>query len=122
MADALLKQEVETLYNSGMLVKDIVRKLKINEAYFYKIVNELKSENRLILRRGGQRKQRIYDRNNPKYYSRNTYRDSYVVKYKRRYYASVKTRQQAERFVELMKECDWDYSKRLEVKRKVMME
>lgn len=117
-----LETEVERLYNEGVLVKDIMRTLNLHDGAFYAIVRKLKAEERLILRTPGQRKQVIYDHSNPKYYYRNDYGSSYTIRYNHRYYASVKTRKQAERYVELMKECNWDYTMKDEVKRKVMNE
>ena len=114
-----LKSDVERLYNDGVLVKNIMRELDLNDGKFYEIVRELKAENRLILRTVGQKKQNAY-KANPKNYYYNRYNDSFQIRRSGVYYGSVKTKSQAERFVELMKECNWDYDKRNEVKQRVV--
>lgn len=117
-----LKSDVERLYNDGVLVKNIMRELDLNDSKFYEIVRELKAENRLILRTVGQKKWGNQYHKNPKHYSYCTLNGYFQIVYKRRYYGCVKTKRQAERFVELMKECDWDYDKRDEVKKMVLRE
>lgn len=117
-----LECEVERLYNEGVLVKDIMRTLNLHDGAFYAIVRKLKAEGRLILRTPGQRKWGNQYKTHPRYYSWNVHTQHFSIVYKHRYYGCVKTANQAERFVELMKECDWDYGMRDEVKRKVMNE
>ena len=114
-----LEDEIERMYNEGVLIKDIKRELGINDNKLYSIVNELKAENRLILRTVGRKKQNAY-KTNPKNYHHNRWADTYKITYGGKYYGTVKTKEQAERFVELMKECDWDYGKRGIVKERVL--
>ena len=114
-----LKGDVERLYNSDMLVKNIIQELDVSEQTFYKILNELKREGRVIPRKQGQKKQNAY-RKNPRHYYMDRHCNSVKIVKDSRYYGCVHSIEQAERFVELMKECNWDYSKRNEVKQRVV--
>ena len=116
-----LKSDVERLYNDGVLIKDIKKELGINDSKLYGVVNELKAENRLILRTVGRKKRNAY-KTNPKNYHHNRWSGTYKITYGGKYFGTVKTKEQAERFVELMKECDWDYGKRWIVKEMVLNE
>jgi len=56
----------------------------------------------------------------PRYYSYNHHINRWTVTYKSRYYACFRKREQAECFVELMKECNWDKSRKDELRQKVL--
>ena len=117
-----LEEEIETQYNNGTLVKDIMRNLNIHHGEFYRIVRKLKKENRLILRTRGQRKWGKQYRKTPKHYSWCHGSNHFQIRRNGVYYGCVKTQEQAERFVMLMEDCDWDYTRRKEIKQEVMCE
>ena len=116
-----LKEDIETMYNDGVTINMMLKTLHIGYSRLYTIIDELKEEGRIVPRRTGQRKQRIIDRYNPKHYSYNNHTKHYYIRRKGVYYGIVKTVAQAEKFVELMEECNWDYSKRVEIKKEVML-
>lgn len=115
-----LDEDIETMYNDGVTIKKMMRTLGVSYHQIYRVVVKLKAEGRAVSRSVGQKKQRIVDKDNPKHYSRNNLGTSFTIRYRQKYYGCVKTARQAERFVELMEECSWDYDKRDEVKKEVM--
>ena len=55
---------------------------------------------------------------NPKNYSFDHSTDTFRITRKGKHFGCCKTRKQAERMVELFRECNWDYSMRDEIKRR----
>ena len=55
-------------------------------------------------------------------YSYNNITKVFEIRKNNRYYGTVKTQKQAERFVELLKDNDWDYGKRWELKLQAIRE
>lgn len=73
-------------------------------------------------RNGGEKKTRQYTRRNPRHYTYVKNRKRFHVKRKGEYYACFKKEEHAQRYVELMRECNWDKNQRLTLKEKVMQE
>ena len=112
--DELIQQ-----YKEGVPVAEIRKNLSISAPTFNKMVQQFKKEGKIHPRRKTYHRKKN-KKPSPKYYQRQWNRSGFQIVRRGKYYGYVKTRRQAERFVELMKECDWDYEKRYEVKKKVM--
>ena len=70
----------------------------------------------------GMKKERRYDPKQPKNYAFMRREKMFHVKHKGRYYGCFKKEKDAQKFVELMRECNWDKSKSKELKEKVLKE
>lgn len=112
--DELIQQ-----YKDGVPVAEIRKNLSISAPTFNKMVQQFKKEGKIQPRRKTYHRKKN-KKPSPKYYQRQWNRSGFQIVRRGKYYGYVKTRRQAERFVELMKECDWDMSMRDEVKKKVM--
>ena len=113
------QDEIIRLYNAGIPIKEIMEIVKVSSTTFNKIIRKAKEEGRVTPRRKPYRKKpRVRD--NPKFYYRNRPNGGYCVAKRGVFYGYVRTARQAEEFVRRMKECDWDYDKRYEIKKEVM--
>ncbi len=114
------EEEIIKLYNQGLLIKEISEKLNVSSPALSRVLKKLKSEGKIIPRdnRGKTKKKK----RTPKYYHRTHPNGGFCICKKRVHYGYVKTARQAERFVELLKECNWDKSQCQRIKEEVMHE
>lgn len=110
--------EIIQLYNQGLPVQEIRAELGISSPSFNKVIKELKQEGKIRPRRRPYKK-RAKKKKKPKYYYRSSNRPGFNIVKNKRFYGYVRTAKEAELFVYLMAEYDWDYSKRYIVKQKV---
>ena len=112
------------LYNNGVTAKTIMKKLGLTKSQYQNFKIRLKRRNEITLRNpnAGKKKQKHHSRLNPKNYYFNRGSDRWYVMHSGTYYACFFTEPQAQRFVELMRECDWDKSKREDLKWKAIRE
>ena len=110
--------EIIKLYNQGLPVQEIRAKLSISSPSFNKVIKELKETGRIKPRRRPY-KTRKKQKKKPKYYYRSSNRPGFNIVKNKRFYGYARTAKEAELFVYLMAEYDWDYSKRYIVKQKV---
>ena len=117
-----IKDEFLRMYLDGVKVNDIKARFGLTHAQY---LNYLKR-----LRRSGEVKQvrapwagaRKPPRQAPRNYTYNKGNNHFIVTYKETYYTCFKKERQAQRFVELMRECDWDKSRTDEFKIRVKEE
>ena len=112
--DELIQQ-----YRDGVPVAEIRENLSISSPTFNKMIQQFKKEGKITPRRKPYKLKKKAKRK-PKYYVKNQNRKGYNIMKGGQYYGYVLTKDQAERFVELMKECDWDRSQRHIVKKMVV--
>lgn len=106
-------------YNDGVPVAKIRENLSIPAPTFNKMIRQFKKEGKIIPRRKPYNLTKKAKKS-PKYYTKVCNRKGFNIIKGGKYYGYVSRRDQAERFVELMKECDWDMSMRKEIKRRVV--
>ena len=116
--------ELIRLYNNGTKADTIMKKLNITKSQYQNFKIRLKRRNEITLKNpnAGKKKQKHHSRLNPKNYYFNRGSDRWYVMHSGTYYACFFTEPQAQRFVELMRECDWDKSKKDELKWKAIKE
>lgn len=112
------EDEVIQQYNDGVPVAEIRKNLSICTPTFNKMIQQFKKEGKITPRRKSYLTKR--KKKSPKYYTKVYNRRGFNIIKGGKYYGYVTTKNQAEKFVELMKECDWDMSMREEVKRRVV--
>ena len=101
--------------NLNYSIEDICSILDISKKHYANLRHYCLDNGLLtIQRKGGKTK-------NPKYYHWNKYRERFFIYKGREYYACFKTEEEAQRFVELMKEYNWDKSKCNDVKELIYM-
>lgn len=126
-----LADEFAKYYNIHTLSKNKLKQIMgINENTYRKLLKYCKEEQMINLRykynNWGKRKQN--QKTHPQNYNKITTRGhTYWVVNKyvdgvRLHFAMFKKKSQAKRMVELLKECDWDYTKRFELKEQVLNE
>ena len=113
--DGLIQQ-----YRDGVPVAEIRKNLCISVPTFNKMIQQFKKEGKILPRRKPYNLKKKANKRKPKYYVKHQNRKGFNIIKGKKYFGYVNTRDQAERFVELMKECDWDMSMREEVKRRVV--
>ena len=120
-----IKDEFIRMYESGVKVKTICQELNISNSQYQNFRMRLNRRGELKVNRnpnGGQKRVRQYDKFHPKNYHFNRNTKCFHVVRKNRFYAKFRNEDEAREFVRLMRECDWDYSKRLELKERVLNE
>ena len=118
-----IKDEFIRLYEGGVKVKTICQELNISNSQYQNFRMRLNRRGELSVNRnpnGGQKRSSKYNRRNPKNYHWNRETKSFHVVHCGKFYARLHDEEQARRFVDLMRECDWDYNRRFELKEKVM--
>ena len=118
-----IHDEFITLYNQGVKVKSICERLGISNSQYQNYLRRLRRRNEITTVRNpnaGGKRQRRYDRNNPKNYHYSKRAKVFIVRYCDKYYACFKKEKDTKRFVECMRECDWDYSQRWTIKAKIL--
>ena len=112
------------MYNAGVKVKTICQELNISNSQYQNYLMRLRRRKEITNVRnpnGGKQKTYIHTpRNQPKNYHWNRVARRFYVKYKDQYYACFKKESDAKRYVELMRECNWDYNQRWSLKRRVL--
>lgn len=113
-------EEFIQLYScSDLTVDEIRKKLDLSQTNYRKARKQALLEGRIVLRRNTPKHLRG---RNPRYYYWSDYSKRWIVsKHARGNHLRVicKTEAQAQKVVELLKECDWDKNKIPEIKRKV---
>lgn len=124
--DRIQDDFLELYANKRIRKKDICRILGITSSQFQNLRMRLVRRGLIKEVRnphGGNRKTVInHGKKSPKNYFWNRRQKKWNVKYHSHYYACFKEEEHAKRFVELMREIDWDFERRYEIKRKVILE
>jgi hypothetical protein len=113
--------------NRQYTVPDILEEMNIPRNIYKKLRKHCIEENLIRLRRKPNKKKPTY-KQAPKHYSCTHCKGiEYYAVHKRingvpTYFGTFRKARQAERMVELLEECDWDYSRRYELKEQVMNE
>ena len=105
--------------NTSMCVPKIKKELNLTHNEYTKLRNSLNQKGLLILR--GFKKKRTKKREVKNYSYSNTLK-VYDIRKRNRYYGTVKTKEQAERYVELLKQNNWNIEKRWELKLQAIKE
>ena len=119
-----VKDDFLTLYLEGVKVQDIQEKLNITKSQYMNFLRRLRRTGDITTIRnphaGAKPAPKCDYKKNPKHYSYNHYTNRWTVTYKSQYYACFRKKEQAKCFVELMKECNWDKSRKDELKWKAI--
>lgn len=114
------EKEFIRLYNNyEITVRKIRQKLNISHNEFYNIRTKLVAEGKIKPRPFKRPKRK---RHQPVYYSYSHCSDDFKVWRNGNYYGTVKTLNQAKRFVDLLKEHDWDIRLKDELKQQALKE
>ena len=106
-------------------VKDICDEFGISRSQYINLLQRLRRRGEITRVRNphaGRKKTRQYSKLNPKNYVYNRKEKTFQVRRNGEYYACFKKESDAKRYVELMRENDWDKSKRWILKEKVLKE
>ena len=106
-------------------VKDICDEFGISRSQYINLLQRLRRRGEITRVRNphaGRKKTRQYSKLHPKNYVYNRKENVFQVRRNGEYYACFKKESDAKRYVELMRECDWDKSKRWILKEKVLKE
>ena len=119
-----VKDDFLTLYRDGVKVQDIQEKLNITKSQYMNFLRRLRRTGDITTIRnpnaGPKPAPAHHYKKKPRYYSYNHHIRRWTVTYKSKYYACFRKKEQAVRFVELMKECNWDKSRKDELKWRVL--
>ena len=125
----LADQFTEYYNNPKISVVEIKEKLKLNKNTYRKLLKYCKEQGMVKARykynKWDKRKNQKLEPLNYTKSINNGYTYWLVDKHingKRKHFASFKHKKQAKRMVELLKECNWDYTKRYELKEQVLNE
>ena len=120
--------EFTRLYNNkNIRVNTIKKRINIGKNTYFKLLRECREKGLITPRRRPNKKPDTY-KTKPKYYHHAVtkgieyYRVVKRINGENTYFAQFKKARQAELMVEKLKECDWDYSRRYELKREVLSE
>ena len=112
------------MYDDGESIVKICETLDITRAQFQNLKQRLVRRGLIknVRNRGAGRKKTILKgtKSNPKNYFYSRQYKGFFVRKKARYYTCFKKEEDAKRYVELMRECDWDFNRRYELKEKVL--
>lgn len=106
-------------------VKDICDEFGISRSQYINLLQRLRRRGEITKVRNphaGRKKTRQYSKLHPKNYVFNRKDNVFQVRRNGEYYACFKRESDAKRYVELMRENDWDKSKRWILKEKVLKE
>ena len=119
-----IKEDFIRLYNDDTVrVVDICDEFGISKSQFTNLLQRLRRSGDITSVRNphaGRKKTRQYSQLHPKNYVYIRNENTFHVKHNGEYYACFKREDDAKRFVELMRECNWDKSRSKELKEKVM--
>lgn len=113
-----VKQKVKELYIAGETTRKIKQQLHLKNSQFDKIYCELRDTGEITPRPF----KRIKKQKPVKNYSYDRGTNTFQIRKNSQYYCNAKTYRQAERIVELLKECNWDKSKANDIKKQVIIE
>jgi len=119
-----VKDDFLTLYRDGVKVQDIQERLGLTKSQYMNFLRRLRRTGDITTIRNpnaGPKPSPKHDyKKHPRYYSYNHHINRWTVTYKSQYYACFRKKEQAVRFVELMRECNWDKSRKDELKWKAI--
>ena len=119
-----IKDEFTQLYNDGVKIADIQKKLNLTKSQYMNYFRKLRRSGDITKvrnpRAGKKADLRDHYKKHPKHYSFNKRSGFWTVRFCEQYYTSFRKKEQAVRFVELMRECDWDMSCKDELRQKVL--
>ena len=119
-----VKDDFIRLYKNGVKVQDIQERLGLTKSQYISFLRRLRRTGDITTIRnptaGPKPAPKKDYKKPPRYYSYNHHINRWTVTYKSRYYACFRKKEQAECFVELMKECNWDKSRKDELRQKVL--
>ena len=122
--DTIQDDFLRMYFDENYQVKDICEKLGISRSQFQnlrmRLVRQGVIEQVRNNRTGRKKVPARYSKKNPKNYYYDKAHKMFHAKYREEYYGCFKTEDEVKRFVELMRECDWDKSRRHELKKKVL--
>ena len=121
-----IKDEFTQLYNDGVKIADIQKKLNLTKSQYMNYFRKLRRSGDITKvrnpRAGKKADLRDHYKKHPKHYSFNKRSGFWTVRFCEQYYASFRKKEQAQYFVELMKECNWDMSCKDELRQRVLRE
>ena len=121
-----VKDEFVHLYDTGVKIQDIQKKLGLTKSQYHNFFYRLRRTGEISKVRnpnaGPKPEPRHHPKKNPRNYSYNKFTKRWTVTYRETYYGCFHRKEQAVRFVELMRECNWDISRKKELKSKVIKE
>ena len=121
-----IQEDFIRLYNDDRVrVVDICNEFGISRSQYINLLQRLRRRGEITRVRNphaGRKKTRQYSKLHPKNYVYNRKEKTFQVRRNGEYYACFKRESDAKRFVELMRECNWDKSKRWTLKDKVLKE
>ena len=106
-------------------VKDICDEFGISKSQYINLLQRLRRRGEITKVRNphaGRKKTRQYSKLHPKNYVYNRREKVFQVRRNGEYYACFKRESDAKRYVELMRECDWDKSRKDELRQRVLRE
>ena len=118
-----VKDEYLRLYYDDVPMKEIMGRLNLTESQYLGFHRRLVRSGDIIGNRShGKYKRQVIKASkcNPKYYYWSHSNCKWYVTYRNKFYASFHKKSQAEEFVELMKQNNWDFNKREELKESVL--
>ena len=119
-----VKDEFTQLYNDGVKIQDIQDRLGLSKSQYMNYFQKLRRSGDITKvrnpRAGKKADLRDHYKKHPKHYSFNKRSGFWTVRFCEQYYTSFRKKEQAVRFVELMRECDWDMSCKDELRQKVL--
>lgn len=112
------------LYNDNSLrVVDVCKELDISKSQYQNLRQRMVRRGIISGRRDNRRsgrKTKLKKPYVPKNYHYNSKLDTHIVQRKCKYYSCFKKEEDAKEFVRLMRECDWDYSRKDDIREEVL--
>lgn len=118
-----VKDEYLRLYYEDVPMKEIMERLNLTESQYLGFHRRLVRSGDIIGNRSrGKHKRQVIkaSKSAPRYYYWSHSNCKWYVIYHSKFYASFRKKSQAELFVELMKQNNWDFNKREELKESVL--
>ena len=118
-----VREEYLRLYRADVPMREIMERLNLTESQYLGFHRRLVRSGDIIGNRSrGKHKRQVIKASkcNPKYYYWSHSNCKWYVIYHSKFYASFRRECEEELFVELMKKCDWDFSRREELKESVL--
>ena len=118
-----VREEYLRLYRADVPMREIMERLGLTESQYLGFHRRLVRSGDIIGNRShGKHKRQVIkaSKSAPKYYYWSHSNCKWYVTYRNKFYASFRKKSQAELFVELMKQNNWDFNKREELKESVL--
>lgn len=119
-----IHDEFLLLYNNGVKVSEIIERLNITTSQYHNFRRRLIRTGEIKTARnpkaGKKKVQGFSSRSNPKNYYYNRFARCYAIVHCEEYYGTFRDCGDAKKFVELMRECNWDKSRKDELRQKVL--